>query len=421
MNKLNKNESIRQAMKLTYEKRKSQICKTYKVKIDQSSLNIKQKEQLTRIFLEAKWLWNDILNWSNLAENNSPFNYKITNSVNVKLFDGSFEERQLTTIHSQMKQAVLKQICSNIKALSTLKKKGYQQPGHIKFKSEINKVHIKQLQNNFICRGKHFVKIPNISGEIRVNGLKQIPDEVDFACAELLRTPKGYYLSIITYINKDLIKSNSKIDETIGIDFGCQTNFTISNGDKLNCIVEESERLKRLQRKLNRQLKGSNNYKKTCQLLKVEYQKMSNKKTDLANKISHNFLQYKTVVIQDEQLANWKKTYHGKAVHHSVMGSVKTKLIQSENVIVLSKYMPTTKLCTNCGTIHDEIKLYNRQFICDCGINEDRDIHSAKTMIWLNTVGVGRTDIKRVELESRLKAIFSNQNYLTVKHEDSIL
>ena len=103
------------------------------------------------------------------------------------------------------------------------------------------------------------------------------------------------------------------------------------------------------------------------------------------------------------------------------MGRVKTKLIQSENVIVLSKYMPTTKLCTNCGTIHDEIKLYNRQFICDCGINEDRDIHSAKTMIWLNTVGVGRTDIKRVELESKLKAIFSNQNYLTVKHEDSIL
>ena len=42
MNKVNKNESIRQAMKLTHEKRKSQICKTYKVKIDQSSLNIKQ-------------------------------------------------------------------------------------------------------------------------------------------------------------------------------------------------------------------------------------------------------------------------------------------------------------------------------------------------------------------------------------------
>ena len=419
MSKLAKDEAIRQAMKRTHEKRKSQVCKTYKIKIDESSLNARQKEQLTRIFLEAKWLWNDILNWSNSTEDNSPFNYKITKSVSVKLFDGSFEERQLTTIHSQMKQEVLKQMCSNIKTLSNLKKKKLQKPGRIKYKSEMNKVHIKQLQKNFIRRGKRFVKIPNISGEVRVNGLKQIPNEVDFACAEILKTPKGYYLSIVTYINNDLIQTKPKIKETIGIDFGCQTNFTTSNSDKVNCIVEESERLKRLQRKLNRQIKGSNNYKKTCHLLRIEYQKLSNKKKDLANKLVHDFSQYEQVVIQDEQLANWKKNYHGKAVHHSVMGRVKAMLIQKENVTVLSKYMPTTKLCTNCGTIHNELKMYDRQFVCECGINEDRDVHSAKTMIWLKNVGVGRTDFKRVELEIKLKTIFSGQFPLTMKHEDS--
>ena len=420
--RLDKNESIRQAMKATHNKRKSQICKTYKVKIDDSALSSLQREQLIRMFLEAKWLWNDILNWSSLSEDNTPFNYSIGKTVQVKLQDGTFEERELTTIQSQMKQEVQKQICSNIKTLSTLKKKGIQKPGLLKFKSEINKIHIKQLQKNFIRRGKHFVKIPNIHGEVRVNGLKQIPDNVDFACAELLNTPKGYYLSIVTYIDKDKLPKKSYKKETLGIDFGCQTNFTTSKGEKINCIVEESERLKRLQKHLARQVKGSNNYKRTVHLSQVEYQKLSNKKNDLANKIAHDFLQYEKVVIQDEQLSNWHKSNHGKAIQHSVLGRVKSKLISNENTVVLNKYIPTTKLCTNCGKIHDEIKLYDRIFSCDCGISEDRDIHSAKTMIWLNNnVGVGRTDIKRVEFEALLDTIFSKEQPKTMKHEDSSL
>ena len=416
--RLDKNKSIRQAMKLTHDKRKNQICKVYRVKIDQSALNTVQKEQLTRMFLEAKWLYNDILNWSNLSENNSPFNYVISNKVQVKLPDGSFEERKLTTIHSQMKQEVQHQICNNIKTLSKLKKNGLQNPGKLKFKSEVNKIHIKQLQKNFIRRGKHFVKIPNIKGEVRVNGLKQIPDGVDFACAELLNTPKGYYLTITTYINKDQIVKKSLIEDTLGIDFGCQTNFTTSKGEKINCIVEESERLKRLQQKLARQVKGSNNYKRTVHLIQVEYQKLFNKKNDLANKVVHDFLQYQTIIIQDEQLHTWHKSNHGKAVQHSILGRVKSKLIADDKVVVLNKYIPTTKLCTNCGRIHNEIQLWDRQFVCSCGVSEDRDIHSAKTMIWLNNVGVGRTDFKRVEFEALLNTIFGVMQPKTAKHED---
>ena len=135
----------------------------------------------------------------------------------------------------------------------------------------------------------------------------------------------------------------------------------------------------------------------------------------------HKFTQYQTVIIQDEQLSNWHKSNHGKAVQYSILGRVKSKLIQHDNVIVLNKWLPTTKLCTNCGKIHNEIKLYDRTFNCDCGILEDRDIHSAKTMIWLNNVGVGRTDIKRVEFEALLNTIFSKEQPKTMKHEDSSL
>ena len=419
--RLAKNESIRQAMIDTHAKRKNQACRVYTVKLDMSALNAAQKEQLRRVFLEAKWLYNDILNWSELSEENTPYNYVISKTVNVKIpTTGQFEERELRTIHSQMKQEVQKQICSSIKALAKLKKKGLQGPGKLKFKSEMTRVHIKQLPKNFIRRGGHFVKIPNISGEVRVNGLKQIPAGVDFACAELLNTPLGYYLSVTTYIDKTALPKKELPKDAIGIDFGCATSFSLSDGTKVNCMVEESERLKRLQRKLARQKKGSNNYKRTRLLIKKEYRKLSNKKNDLAHKAAHEFLQHETVVIQDEQLAKWH-TGHGKKVQHSILGRVKRILKDKENVAVLGKYIPTTKLCTNCGRIHDEMTLDDRQFVCSCGISEDRDIHSAKTMVWLNTVGVGRTNLKRVEFEALLAPIFRGKQPRTVKHEASAL
>ena len=91
----------------------------------------------------------------------------------------------------------------------------------------------------------------------------------------------------------------------IGLDFGIKTNITTSDGEKLDVSVEESERLKKLQAKLERQKKGSNRRYKTVKAIRRQYQKLTNRKTDKANKIVHKFKQYDTIVIQDEQLASW--------------------------------------------------------------------------------------------------------------------
>ena len=75
-------------------------------------------------------------------------------------------------------------------------------------------------------------------------------------------------------------------------------------------MVEESERIKKLQRKLQRQKKGSNNRYKTKLKLKYAYIKLSNKKRDKANKIVHDILSgCDTVIMQDEQIAGWKTEF----------------------------------------------------------------------------------------------------------------
>lgn len=140
----------------------------------------------------------------------------------------------------------------------------------------------------------------------------QIADEL--ANANLVKKSDGYYLKVTCFINKEnynFIKTNGK---EIGLDFGIKTSITTSEGEKLDVCVEESERLKKLQRELFRRVKGSNNRYRTIKLIQREYQKLSNRKQDKANKIVHKLKAYKTIVIQDEQIANWHKSGFGKQV-----------------------------------------------------------------------------------------------------------
>lgn len=143
-----------------------------------------------------------------------------------------------------------------------------------------------------------------------------------------------------------------------------------------------------------------------------EYERISNKKNDLANKLVAKFKELDAVVMQDEQLNKWK-IKNGRKIQHSILGRVKARLFNLENVHILNKYIPTTKMCTHCGSIV-ELSIRERTFKCPCGIEEDRDIHAANNMIWFykNNIGVGRTDFKPVEL--------MNLVYKALKQEDAM-
>ena len=77
---------------------------------------------------------------------------------------------------------------------------------------------------------------------------------------------------------KDAIENNGK---EIGLDFGIKTSITTSEGEKIDLHVEESDRLKRLQKELSRRVKGSKNKNKTIMLMQRAYQKLSNKKSKM--------------------------------------------------------------------------------------------------------------------------------------------
>lgn len=72
-----KNAKIAATLAQTKAKRKSQQCKVFDLKINESKLSKSQKEDLKMQFVESKWLYNDILAWCKEDPLNKPSNYKI--------------------------------------------------------------------------------------------------------------------------------------------------------------------------------------------------------------------------------------------------------------------------------------------------------------------------------------------------------
>ena len=229
-----------------------------------------------------------------------------------------------------MKQAIIQRMISNEKTIIRLVKNKKQKHGNLRFKSELTCIPLKQYGITYKFKSQNKIKIQGIHGDIRINGGKQLEFVDEFANANLIQKPNGYYIQITTYTNKS--KENNKQNNNnkeVGLDFGIKTNITTSEGEKIDVSVEESERLKKLQREMFRRTKGSNNRYKTIRLLKKEYQCISNQKKNKVNQFVHKFRQYSTIVIQDEQIANWhKQKGMSKIVQHSCMGLIKSKLRQ---------------------------------------------------------------------------------------------
>ena len=385
--RLAKNQRIREQSIMTKQKRKRQICRVYRVKIDFSHLSQAQRTHLKMLFVEAKWLYNDALTF--MIEHDINDYDTTTQTVNALDKDRQPITHELQYISSQMRQSVIQGIKCSLKSLSTLKKNNHT-VGSLRYKSDYVSINLKQHKITYRFYDQWHIGLQGFKERIRIRGANQfwnIPD-LEFANAKLLNLPDGYYLAITTYQNKG--GEMKKYKPEIGIDMGIKTTITTSDGRKYKVLIGESERIKKCQRLIARRKKGSSNRYKARKLLQRAYQKLTSRKRDTANKIVHELLEHERVYMQDENISGWHKGLFGRTVQHSVLGLVKAKLIHNERVTVLSSREPTTKYCPCCGKLKKDITLADRVYECTCGYREDRDVHAARNMILLsrnNTCG----------------------------------
>ena len=249
-----KNAQIKATLLSTKERRKTQKCFVFSTKIDYRKLNKLQKEQLQMLFIEAKWVYNDIINHLQDSELSTWDDKK--KSVMLKQKDGYFVEKPLLYFKSAMMQGMKSKVGDDLSSLKEKKEKGYK-VGKLKFKSSCSSIPLKQFGNTHRIKSLTKVGIVGIKGNFRVHGLEQFADNpnAEVANAKLLKKSDGYYIHWTVYIVKNKLPVIQRNDEVIGIDFGCSTSFTFSDGHKEDFKLKEPECLKKLQKSLARKRK----------------------------------------------------------------------------------------------------------------------------------------------------------------------
>lgn len=266
--------------------------------------------------------------------------------------------------------------------------------------SEVNIVDFKQYGvTHWIVKDEKWSKprfhLQGIKKALPVFGLEQIDsygDTYEIANAKLFKDNcDDYYILLTVYYDREeleayrYMKGNLPEDreEIGGLDLGCKDTATESDGTVHHIVYEKTERAKKLQRKLSKKQKDSNAYYKTKLNLNREERKRCNRKDESAQQLKHHLLdKYTILVMQDENLKAWQAGNHGKAVANGILGRLKSLLSSDARVVVLDKFVPTTKFDYHTGTSKD-VPLNQREFTYDWGEKEQRDTRSARAMVFI--------------------------------------
>ena len=402
----------------TSSRRATMETRCYELKIQENKLSITQKDKLLSYFSQAKWLCNDALN------SLDTYDFK-TKQATVKWTKDDIEHTEFKqlALPSQIKQALLAKMKIDIVNLAKKKKKGYK-VGKLKFKKQVDCIPLVQYKTTWKFGDKKKIHIAGI-GYVNVNGKDQLTNDIqEYGPAKLLRKPDGLFIQITCF--KDKIPAIIPPQEVIGLDFGIKDDITLSTGEKLNFKVPIPKSLKRCNRKLSKRAPSSNNRRKQLRKLKKQYQKLTNIKNDKTNKfVSRLKNEYKTIIIQDENIKGWHAGLFGKQVQQSCLGRIKSKLEKLSTTLVIDRFEPTTQLCPLCGK-KNKLSLSERYYRCSCGFEEARDIKAARTIVVLglvrhkSRVPTERRDFKPVEIEAstiseKYKLLFGDGKSLIVE------
>lgn len=417
-----KNQNIKKTMTATRERRAGMVCRVFEVKVVAGKFSVEKRMHVNRLFLEAKWLRNATISSEDAfrADRNP-------SSVQIKC-GNHFEDRELLVLGSQMKQDIVDGVKSNIKSLSTNKAKG-SKVGRLKCKPYCNLVPLRQYGTTFrIDFDKNLIFIQKMKKPIKVRGLSQIPKNAEIANAKLVRKPSGLYFHITTFCPIIDIPDTGNV---VGIDFGIGHNLTLSTGETIDIYIPETKSVKLTSKKLNKSYikngrKKTKNHKKRQSKLQAAYEKQSNKKQDMVNKIVADILANNDfIAIQDEMIANWHKGLFGKQVQHSAMGSIKAKLKTSSKTHVVDRSFPSTQKCPICNE-NTKHPLDKRYYQCNhCGYTHNsRDVKSAAMILMeaLNQVCAERTAQSSVEaISSTVQDLFLVSKVAPAKQDAQVL
>ncbi|MBR2828802.1 MAG: transposase [Bacilli bacterium] len=233
------------------------------------------------------------------------------------------------------------------------------------------------------------IKLPKL-GLVDIRGyrnLEVINGKIMNVC--VVKETTGKYYCNVLY---DMIETKGekvKPKWMVGIDLGVKDLVVTSNGEKFSNpkeIKRFEKRIKRLQRKLARQIKGSSNYNKTKIKLSKLYSKLKNSRKHNIINIVNKLLEENDIIVSEN--LNVKRMTHKSNLAKNILDASFSKIcnmleykskIKGKYYYKIDPYFPSSKICCHCGEKTEETKnLGVREWECSkCHSINDRDINAS--------------------------------------------
>ena len=221
------------------------------------------------------------------------------------------------------------------------------------------------------------------------------PIEGDIKTVSIRRQSDKWYVCFsCDKVPEKKLESSAK---SVGIDVGIKTFCVDSDGNQTESpkyFRNAEKQLRIRQRTLSRRVKGSLGRKDARLLVAKAHNKVSEQRNDFLHKVANHYItNYGVICIEDLNIKGMSKNHHlAKSITDASWGKFFELLSYKAEeagrmVIKVPRFEPTSKTCSQCGAVNQELELSDRQWVCkSCGVLHDRDYNAAK-----NICRVGQT------------------------------
>ncbi|MDG4767765.1 transposase [Solwaraspora sp. WMMD406] len=170
----------------------------------------------------------------------------------------------------------------------------------------------------------------------------------------------------------------------------------MSDGTKITApgfLRRAARKLKRLQQALARKQKGSNRREKAIVRVARAHARVADTRRDWQHKLSTAIIRdNQAVYVEDLCVVGLGRTRLAKSVHDAGWAAF-TRMLEykaeryGRTFARVDRWLPSTRMCSDCGRINEKIALNVREWDCPCGSHHDRDINAA-----INIKAAGQAD-----------------------------
>lgn len=261
------------------------------------------------------------------------------------------------------------------------------------------------------ARDPYGLKLPRIG---RVHCMENVYKRVNGA--HLIRVSVScragrWYASLTVEREQSSSPAHTRKRDAVGIDLGIKHLATLSDGTVIpnpRALNARLKALRKAQRVLNRKTMGSVRRGKA----KERVARVTDIRMDAINKATTMIARtYSVVCIEDLHVAGMVKNHHlARSVSDASLGEFRRQLeyktMRNGAVLrMVDRWYPSSKTCSNCGTVKAKLSLNERVYQCDvCGLTIDRDLNAAINIMVAGsapeTLNARGGDVKRADTMS---------------------